>query len=101
MMSAPEARTSSGRIAFTFAAVPTGMEVVVRISPAFIALSPVLATPSFACVTKLKRVIATERLTDCAAGAIQGPAVGTKGLLQEFGPWDVEHSEFQVAGFHR
>src|SRR4029079_18625888 len=70
MISAPEARTSSGRIAFTVAAVPTGMKAGVRISPRFIAMSPVLAGPSLACVTKLKRVIATERLTECVAWAI-------------------------------
>ena len=33
MMSAPLARTSSGRIALTVAAVPTGMNAGVRISP--------------------------------------------------------------------
>ncbi len=38
MMSAPLARTSSGRIALTVAAVPTGMKAGVRISPRGIAI---------------------------------------------------------------
>jgi hypothetical protein len=36
MMSAPVARTSAGRIAFTVAAVLTGMKAGVRISPRII-----------------------------------------------------------------
>src|SRR4051794_2761193 len=56
MMSAPEARTSSGRIALTVAAVPTGMNAGVRICPRSIAMAPVRAAPSVALVVKAKRV---------------------------------------------
>ena len=48
MMSAPLARTSSGRIALTVAAVPTGMNAGVRISPRSMAMTPVRAAPSTA-----------------------------------------------------
>ena len=50
MMSAPAARTSSGRIAFTVAAVPTGMKAGVRISPRSILIVPVRAAPSVAAI---------------------------------------------------
>jgi hypothetical protein len=56
MMSAPDERTSSGRIAFTVAAVPTGMKAGVRTSPRRIAMVPVLAEPSVADMVKAKRV---------------------------------------------
>ena len=56
-MSAPVARTSSGRIALTVAAVPTGMNAGVRISPRCIAMVPVRAAPSVAEMLKVKRVI--------------------------------------------
>jgi hypothetical protein len=56
MMSAPLARTSSGRIAFTVAAVPTGMKAGVRISPRCMAIVPVLAAPSVAEIVKENRV---------------------------------------------
>jgi hypothetical protein len=39
-MSAPAARTSSGFIALTVAAVPTGMKAGVRMSPRRIAIVP-------------------------------------------------------------
>src|SRR3954465_11857529 len=55
MMSAPDARTSSGRIALTVAAVPTGMKAGVRISPRRIAMVPVRAAPSVAEIEKAKR----------------------------------------------
>ena len=42
------ARTSSGRIALTVAAVPTGMNAGVRISPRSMAIAPVRAAPSVA-----------------------------------------------------
>jgi hypothetical protein len=45
-MSAPVARTSCGFIALTVAAVPTGMNAGVRISPRRIAIVPVRALPS-------------------------------------------------------
>src|SRR2546423_169227 len=56
MMSAPDAHTSSGRIALTVAAVPTGMNAGVRISPRCIAITPVRAAPSLADMLKEKRV---------------------------------------------
>jgi hypothetical protein len=56
MMSAPDARTSSGRIAMTVAAVPTGMKAGVRISPRCMAITPVRAAPSVAEMEKEKRV---------------------------------------------
>ncbi len=43
MMSAPVPRTAAGFIAFTVAAVPTGMKAGVRIVPRFIAIDPVPA----------------------------------------------------------
>src|SRR6478672_2492422 len=58
MMSAPLARTSSGRIAFTVAAVPTGMNAGVRISPRRMAMEPPRAAPSVAAIENEKRVIA-------------------------------------------
>src|SRR5689334_2997165 len=57
MMSAPLARTSSGRIALTVAAVPTGMKAGVRISPRSMAIVPVRADPSVAVISKEKRGI--------------------------------------------
>jgi len=54
-MSAPEARTSPGFIAFTVAAVPTGMKAGVRIFPRRIAISPSRALPSVAWIVKWKR----------------------------------------------
>jgi len=48
MMSAPVARTVSGFIALTVAAVPTGMKAGVRISPRCIRIVPVRAFPSVA-----------------------------------------------------
>src|SRR5262245_16980634 len=56
MISAPDARTSSGRIALTVAAVPTGMNAGVRISPRSMAIVPLRAAPSVAAMVKLKRV---------------------------------------------
>src|SRR5436190_6540940 len=67
MMSAPLARTSSGRIALTVPAVPTGMNDGVRISPRSVAIVPVRAAPSVAAIGKAKRV--TEALL---AGANSG-----------------------------
>ena len=55
MMSAPVARTSSGCIALTVAAVPTGMKAGVRISPRRMAIAPVRAVPSVAAMVKAKR----------------------------------------------
>src|SRR5262245_40277880 len=57
MMSAPVARTASGFIALTVAAVPTGMNAGVRISPRRIAMRPVRALPSRASMVNWKRVI--------------------------------------------
>ncbi len=54
MMSAPLERTSSGRIAFTVAAVPTGMKAGVLISPRSIAIMPARAFPSVAAMEKQK-----------------------------------------------
>lgn len=56
MTSAPDARTSAGRIAFTVAAVPTGMKAGVRISPRRIRIAPVLAAPSVVPIEKAKRL---------------------------------------------
>src|SRR5215213_4575005 len=58
MMSAPDARTSSGRMALTVAAVPTGMNAGVRISPRCMAIVPVRAAPSVAWMLKSKRGMA-------------------------------------------
>src|SRR3989344_378452 len=57
MMSAPVARTSAGRIAFTVAAVPTGMKAGVRMSPRCIAMTPVRAAPSVAATEKVNLVV--------------------------------------------
>src|SRR5437762_13047016 len=56
MMSAPLLSTSSGRIALTVAAVPTGMNAGVRISPRCMAMTPVRAAPSVAEIEKAKRI---------------------------------------------
>ena len=66
MMSAPDARTSSGFIALTVAAVPTGMNAGVRISPRCIAIAPVRAAPSVAEMEKEKRVIVAPPLARSA-----------------------------------
>src|SRR5690606_3789815 len=55
MMSAPVSRTVSGFIALTVAAVPTGMNAGVRISPRRMAMRPVRALPSVASMLKAKR----------------------------------------------
>src|SRR5690606_41059627 len=55
MMSAPVARTASGFIALTVAAVPTGMNAGVRISPRRMAMRPIRALPSVASTVKAKR----------------------------------------------
>jgi hypothetical protein len=47
-ISAPVAATLSGIIAFTVAAVPTGMKAGVRISPLGVEIFPVRALPSLA-----------------------------------------------------
>src|SRR5210317_1908138 len=52
-MSAPVARTLSGIIAFTVAAVPTGMKAGVRISPRGIDSVPRRALPSVAWTSNL------------------------------------------------
>ena len=56
-MSAPDPRTPSGFIAFTVAAVPTGINAGVRISPRCMAITPVRAAPSMAEMVKLKREV--------------------------------------------
>ena len=56
-MSAPDPRTPSGFIALTVAAVPTGMNAGVRISPRCMLIVPVRAAPSVAAIEKEKRVI--------------------------------------------
>src|ERR1700694_4749394 len=48
-MSVPSARTSSGRIAFTAAWVPTGMNAGVRTTPCAVLISPRRALPSVLC----------------------------------------------------
>ncbi len=55
-MSAPVARTLSGSIALTVAAVPTGMNAGVRMSPRGVRIVPVRASPSVACRSKETRV---------------------------------------------
>lgn len=55
MISAPVARTLSGFIALTVAAVPTGMNAGVRISPRNMLIVPVRALPSVAAMEKEKR----------------------------------------------
>jgi hypothetical protein len=61
MMSAPVSRTLSGFIALTVAAVPTGMNAGVRISPRRIWIRPVRALPSVASIVNWKRVIRPPR----------------------------------------
>ena len=51
-MSAPVARTLSGSIALTVAAVPTGMNAGVRISPRGSRRTPLRARPSRAAISK-------------------------------------------------
>jgi hypothetical protein len=66
-MSASLARTSSGRIALTVAAVPTGMNAGVRISPRCMAMVPVRAEPSVAAIEKEKRVTRARLAPDAFA----------------------------------
>src|SRR5215470_8808585 len=47
-MSVPQARTSSGRMPFTVACVPTGMNAGVRTMPCGVVSSPQRAAPSVA-----------------------------------------------------
>ena len=54
MMSAPVARTVSGSMALTVAAVPTGMKAGVRMTPRGVAISPRRALPSRAFRVKEK-----------------------------------------------
>ena len=51
-MSAPKAFTFSGSIAFTVAAVPTGINAGVLINPRFNINSPTLALPSVPLILK-------------------------------------------------
>lgn len=71
MMSAPEARTASGFIALTVAAVPTGMKAGVRTSPRAVLRRPVLALPSAAEREKENGGIAGGAYAALLAGAIQ------------------------------
>src|SRR5688500_11428382 len=57
MMSAPDAMTSSGFIALTVPAVPSGMNAGVRTTPRSSVIVPVRAAPSLAEIEKAKRVI--------------------------------------------
>src|SRR5947207_15401982 len=68
MMSAPLARTSSGRTALTVAAVPTGMKAGVLSAPRCMAMTPDRAAPSVAAIEKEKRVTAGG-----PSGAMGGP----------------------------
>jgi hypothetical protein len=52
-----DALTSSGRIALTVAAVPTGMNAGVRTSPRAMTIVPLRAAPSVARIAKEKRVM--------------------------------------------
>src|SRR4051794_3861926 len=80
MMSAPLARTSSGRIALTVAAVPTGMNAGVRISPRSIAMEPVLAAPSLPEIEKVKRVT-RGAMPSSPTGVEEGPCTSHDGLF--------------------
>ena len=51
-MSAPSARTCSGYIALTVAAVPTGMKAGVRMTPRGVVMAPMRAAPSTAWTEK-------------------------------------------------
>src|ERR1700683_640620 len=53
-MSAPSARTSPGYIALTVAAVPSGMNAGVRMTPRGVEIAPVRAGPSRAETVKAK-----------------------------------------------
>src|SRR5690606_8748047 len=76
MMSAPVARTASGFIALTVAAVPTGMNAGVRISPRRIAMRPARALPSAASIVKAKRG-ASEAIDEReAGGGVGGDGTG-------------------------
>src|SRR6185437_14141874 len=59
MISAPVAATSSGRIAFTVAAVPTGMNAGVSTTPCAVAIRPRRAAPSRASRVKEKSLISS------------------------------------------
>src|SRR5229473_6845372 len=61
MISAPVAATSSGRIAFTVAAVPTGMKAGVSTIPCAVCIRPRRAAPSRARRVKEKSLICAAR----------------------------------------
>lgn len=85
-MSAPLARTSSGLMAFTVAAVPTGMKAGVRISPRAEAMTPVRAAPSVARSVKLKRVIEGAAIAPQSAEAMGGLMVDMGDLQRRLNP---------------
>src|SRR5579884_4103170 len=99
MMSAPLARTSSGRIALTVAAVPTGMNAGVRISPRCMAIMPVRALPSVAEMLKEKRV--TRRAYRSNSGVQEHSeflAMGGKRTLVLFRQHGIEHCAIRNDG---
>jgi hypothetical protein len=71
-MSAPVAATLSGSIAFTVAAVPTGMKAGVRISPRGVEMTPVRALPEVAFRVKEKRSVMAALSRVSAAGQGRG-----------------------------
>ena len=73
MMSAPLARTSSGRIALTVAAVPTGMNAGVRMSPRAVAMVPLRAAPSLAAMVKEKRAIVPRYRLFAGSSRLESP----------------------------
>ena len=66
-MSAPVARTLSGIIALTVAAVPTGMKAGVRMSPRGVLMVPVRALPDVASSEKEKGFVADFVMADVLA----------------------------------
>src|SRR6059058_3505372 len=101
MMSAPLARTSSGRIALTVAAVPTGMNAGVRISPRSMAIVPLRAAPSVAAMVKVNRLIAT-RLAACRPPAtlpLPTPNEEAQVQLNHFPEPDAHSDERRNGGF--
>jgi hypothetical protein len=82
MISAPLSRTSSGRIALTVAAVPTGMNAGVRISPRCIVMAPVRAAPSLAAMSNAKRLM-RGGLARRGAEATEEPKLFVSHLLKD------------------
>jgi hypothetical protein len=80
-MSAPVAATLSGSIAFTVAAVPTGMKAGVRICPRGVEMTPVRALPEVAFSVKEKRSVMARPVSRVSPGGTSPALRGVAGQV--------------------